>query len=106
MLKGVVLCLILGLLYYNLLTFVVSNVQLCGENVEIADNQKHLGNRHYKRGFDSDFYKRSNAVVSSFNVCDSKTMKHSHSLFCSNICQIFYGGKLIGHVFRAPYRTQ
>ena len=58
-----------------MLTKYVPNVKLCGESMEVVDNEKHLGNSLfndiYKRdmkGLVGDFYRRSNAVIASFNV--------------------------------------
>ena len=58
--------------------------------MEVVD--KHLGNSLfndiYKRdmkGLVCDFYKLSNAVIASFNVCDSQTLNRLHSVFCSSL---------------------
>ena len=60
------------LLCYNLLTNAVPNVKLCGESVDLVDNEKHLGNTFFNniykcdmKGLVSDFYKCSNAVIVS-----------------------------------------
>ena len=37
------------------------------------------------KGLVSDFYKRSNAVIASFNVSDSQILNHLHSVFCSSL---------------------
>ena len=42
------------------------------------------------KGLVSDFYKRSNAVIASFNVRDNQTLNHNHiySVFCSSLYYI------------------
>ena len=60
-----------NLLCYNLLTNAVPNVKMCGESVEIVENEKHLSktffNILYMRYEIISFYKRSNAVIASYN---------------------------------------
>ena len=86
--KSIISRLTLASSNYYVPIYAFQNVKLCGESVEIVDNAKHLGNiffnNIYKRDMKalvSDFYKRSNAVIVSFNVCDSQTLNHLHPVF-------------------------
>ena len=114
------------LLCFNILFHEKPCIKLCGKTVEVVDNELHLGNRVYndvyKKNVDemvSDFYRRSNHVMSNFRVCDSFTLNNLHSTYCTS----FYGielynfnseyikrihvawRKCIRNVFRLPSRT-
>ena len=111
---------------YNSCTAISPRLLLCGELVEVVDTDLHLGNRIYnniyKKNVDdmiSEFYRRSNHVISNFKMCDSFTLRNLHASYCTS----FYGielydfsnaymsnlftawRKCIRRIFSVPYRT-
>ena len=80
------------LLCYNLSSDATPNVTLCGTIADIVDQEKHKGNKLSDdihgcdmKGLISEFYRRSNAVITNFNMCDSQTLNLLHSVFCSSL---------------------
>ena len=68
---------------------ILFNLSKCYTIVDIADLEKHLRNKLfdniYKRdikGLVGDIYKRNNAVIGNFNMCESQTLDRLHSVFC------------------------
>ena len=75
------------LLCYNMLTSMIPNVMLCGEIIDVAYFEKHLGNTMYDniykqdmKALIGDFYLCSNSVIAKFNMCDSVTLNNIHSM--------------------------
>ena len=50
--------------------------------------------------FAGDFYRRSNHIISNFNMCDSITLNHLHATYCTSM----YGCELLQH--NAKYMSQ
>ena len=85
------------LLCFNPSTVMKPQVYLCEKLVEVVESEIHLGNHIYNNiytknvdGTVSDFYRRSNQIISSFRMCDSFTLNDLHSTYCTS----FYGVEL------------
>ena len=50
--------------------------------------------------FVGDFYRRSNHIISNFNMCDSITLNHLHDKYSTSM----YGCELLPH--NAKYMSQ
>ena len=95
------------LLCYYLISNFIPSVKLCGQYIEVVSDEIHLGNHIYNdiyrkniSEFAGDFYRRSNHIISNFNMCDSITLNHLHATYCTSM----YGCELLQH--NAKYMSQ
>ena len=84
---------------YNLIYEFIPSVKLCGQYIKVVSDEIHLGNHIYNE-FACDFYRRSNTIISNFNMGDSITLNHLHATFCTSM----YGCELLQH--NAKYMSQ
>ena len=110
---------------FNSCTTVVPRLYQCGELIDVVDTELHLGNRIYNNvykknveGMVSDFYRRSNHVISNFKMCDSFTLRNLHASYCTSfygielydfskgyMSDLFVWRKCIRRIYSIPYRT-
>ena len=96
------------LLCYNLISDFIPSVKLCGQNIEVVSDEIHLGNHIYIMIYTEKiflsllviFYRRSNHIISNFNMCDSITLNHLHATYCTSM----FGCELLQH--NAKYMSQ
>ena len=95
------------LLCYDLISDFIPSVKLCGQYIEVVSDDIHFGNHIYNdvyknniSEFVGDFYRRSNHIISNFNMCDSITLNHLHATYCTSM----YGCELLQH--NAKYMSQ
>ena len=91
----------------NLISDVIPSVKWCGQYIEVVSEENHLGNlinndiyRRKKIWVVVDFYRRSNHIISNFNMCDSITLNHLHATYCTSM----YRCELLQH--NANYISQ
>ena len=88
------------LLCYNLISDFIPSVKLCGQCIEVVSDKIYLGNHIYNdiyskniSEFVGDFYRRSNHIISNFNMCDIIKLNHLHVTYSTSM----YGCELLQH---------